>query len=119
MSTISTHVLNTALGKPAQALKVTLRKVTVSQPKSDEQPTITVLATKTTDTDGRIKQFIDGTLDPGHYQLVFAIDDYFTALGEPCFYPTVCIDFILQGGDEHYHVPLLLSPYSYTTYRGS
>jgi len=98
MATLSTHVLDTAAGRPAVGVPVALSKV-------DGE----LLAEATTDDDGRVAP-IGGDLEPGDYRLRFET-------GGP-FYPEVVVTFRITA-DEHHHVPLLLSPHGYTTYRGS
>jgi 5-hydroxyisourate hydrolase len=111
MSTLSTHVLDTARGRPAEGLAITLDKL-------DGEQTQT-LARGTTNADGRVKDFMAGqTLAPGIYRLTFETAGYFAAQGVKGFYPKVDVLFEL-GTDGHYHVPLLLSPFGYSTYRGS
>lgn len=110
MSAITTHVLDTALGRPACGVPVRLEQVS-------ELPG--VLAKATTDDDGRVSQFGPDRLDAGTYRLVFDTAAYLAATGQPCFFPEVSIVFALTDPTEHYHVPLLLSPFTYSTYRGS
>lgn len=98
MATLSTHVLDTAGGRPASGVPVTLLDADG-----------TVLADWVTDDDGRIGA-LGGDLAPGTYRLRFAVDGP--------FYPEVVVTFRIDA-DEHYHVPLLLSPFGYSTYRGS
>ena len=107
MSTLSTHVLDTALGKPAAGVHVSLARA------SDG----VVLGDGHTDPDGRLREFV-GTLAADVYRLRFAVADYFAATQRPTFFPEVVVVFRL-GDDEHYHVPLLISPFGYSTYRGS
>ena len=73
----------------------------------------------TTDSDGRIAEFGPVDLEPGVYRVWFGTAAYFASLGQPTFYPEVIIPFNLTDPDAHYHVPLLLSPYAFSTYRGS
>jgi 5-hydroxyisourate hydrolase len=103
MATLSTHVLDTALGRPAAGIQVTLR--------TNEGADIDV---GTTDGDGRVGS-LGGDLAAGSYSLRFDTGGY---LGDDAFYPEVVVSFRV-GTDEHYHVPVLLSPYGYSTYRGS
>ncbi|MCI0690055.1 MAG: hydroxyisourate hydrolase [Sporichthyaceae bacterium] len=106
---LSTHVLDAAAGRPAVGVSVRLERLDGS-----------VLATATTDEDGRIADW--GTpvaTEPGSYRLVFGTGDYFITRGLDTFYPEVVVDFAISDPAEHYHVPLLLSPYAYSTYRGS
>lgn len=105
MSTLSTHVLDTALGKPAAGIAVALASGG------------TVICTGVTDADGRYRDA--RPLDPGNYQLTFAVAEYFAASKRETFYGEVVIRFRISGASEHYHVPLLLSPFGYSTYRGT
>ncbi|HEU5217322.1 MAG TPA: hydroxyisourate hydrolase [Gemmatimonadales bacterium] len=108
MSTISTHVLDTTLGRPAAGMRVTLSRGGAAMHSAG------------TDADGRITSFGgDRTLEPGSYQLRFDVAAYLGAAGRKGFYREIVIQFEVGPGEEHYHVPLLLSPYGYTTYRGS
>lgn len=111
MSSISTHILDASLGKPARQVKVSLFHTT----EHGEQH----LATQTTDNDGRIKFSELSSLMTGEYRLVFYINDYFQSTKRESFYPKVSIDFYIADETQHYHVPLLISPFSYSTYRGS
>lgn len=104
MSTLSTHVLDTSTGEPAAGLEVHL---SMSGDDGWEQ-----LAAAFTDGDGRAGGF--GVLLPGTYRLGFETGGY----GND-FYPFVHVVFVVAEDRDHYHVPLLLSPYGYTTYRGS
>jgi 5-hydroxyisourate hydrolase len=103
MASLSTHVLDTSRGRPAAFVAVSL-----------EKPDGSRLADATTDDDGRVAD-LGSDLEPGTYVLRFATGAY---LGEDAFYPEVLV-MIAVGADEHYHVPLLLNPYGYSTYRGS
>jgi 5-hydroxyisourate hydrolase len=105
VSQVTTHVLDTALGRPAAGVPVWL---------FDDAGT--VLANETTDADGRIASLGADDLPAGNYRLVFHAAAYF---GEtPHFFPIVTIDFLIADA-SHYHVPVLLSPFAYSTYRGS
>jgi 5-hydroxyisourate hydrolase len=73
----------------------------------------------TTDADGRVRDLLGSPPEPGRYRLSFDTDAYFRAVGEAGFYPEVSVTFVVGHGQEHYHVPLLLSPFGYSTYRGS
>ena len=105
MTGISTHVLDAALGRPAAGLAVLL-----TTPSGTTEPA-------TTDTDGRVR--FAARLDPGDGRLVLATGPWFDAQGRATLYPEVTIDFRVAPGQAHYHLALLLSPFSYTTYRGS
>lgn len=106
MATLSTHVLDTALGNPASGITVALER--------DGR----ALGRSVTDQDGRARDWGTAPLTPGPYRLIFSIGEYFAGLGTAAFYSTITIDFIVRD-DTHYHVPLLLSPFGYSTYRGS
>lgn len=106
MSSLSTHVLDAVRGAPAAGVTVSLSDASGAE-----------LAGGKTDADGRIGA-LGAELPPGVYRLVFATGDYFAAQGVDAFYPEVSIAFTV-GGERHYHVPLLLSPFAYSTYRGS
>ncbi len=109
-SPITTHVLDTALGRPAAAIPVSLA---IWSDNGWQQ-----IANGVTDADGRITDLLlPGTLTAGQYQITFVVEDYF-ADGN-AFYPFVSIVFTIDNPAEHYHVPLLLSPFGYSTYRGS
>jgi 5-hydroxyisourate hydrolase len=110
VSTLSTHVLDAVAGTPATGVPVTLDRRAAG---SSEW---TALGRGTTDDDGRIPGLSPTPLQPGVYRLVFDTDAY--AADSPGFYPEVCIVFRVTD-DRHYHVPLLLSPFAYSTYRGS
>ncbi len=111
MNTLSTHVLDTMHGRPAAGLALTL-----TGPHGE-------IARGTTNEDGRCPDLIAGTLPPGKYALRFSVAAYFRAQGvalpDPPFLDEVTVDFGLADEGGHYHVPLLVSPYSYATYRGS
>ena len=116
MSSLSTHVLDAVSGTPAAGVPVTLaRRVEPSGPVPDAWVELRVAAT---DADGRVRDLAPGDLEPATYRLVFATGAYFSAAGQPGFYPEVSVVFTVTD-ERHYHVPLLLSPYAYSTYRGS
>ena len=105
---ISTHVLNLADGQPAAGMQITLQEADG-----------TTLASAATDDDGRIGSWPGvSALPTGNYRLVFGASDWFAARGEDCFFPSVAIDFAAST-ERHYHVPLLVNRYGYSTYRGS
>lgn len=114
MSTISTHVLDTARGRPASGLVLRLERL-------DAAGTAHAISERTTNEDGRVKDLVPAGVpfDVGTYRMRFDTGAYFAARGERCFYPDVVITFAIDAPDEHYHVPLLLAPYGYSTYRGS
>lgn len=113
MSQITTHILDTSLGKPACEVNVFLNKL------NDQQ--WSEIAKGTTDSDGRITNLLSGNekLDSGTYMLRFMTENYFLKSYKTNFYPWVDVVFNYESNGEHYHVPLLLSPYGYSTYRGS
>jgi 5-hydroxyisourate hydrolase len=114
MPHLTTHVLDTSSGKPAGGVRVVLRR-------SGETA---VLADTKTNADGRVdKPLLDGAaLVPGAYEIEFHVGDYFrnagAALADPAFLDVVPVRFAAAAG-RNYHLPLLISPYGYSTYRGS
>jgi 5-hydroxyisourate hydrolase len=109
---ITTHVLDTALGRPAAGVPVSLARNTGG--------VWTVIGGGATDADGRLRTLTPaGPVEPGTYRITFDTAAYFTATGAAGFFPHVDIHFVVIDGDAHYHVPLLLSPFGYSTYRGS
>jgi len=114
MNRISTHVLDTAKGKPAAGVPVRLER-------QDSSGTWTSLGSARTDQDGRCGQLLpDGaTLVEGVHRLTFDTASYFAASGVDGLYPVVEITFRIRSGESQFHIPLLLSPNGYTTYRGS
>ncbi|CAE7601054.1 Urah [Symbiodinium sp. CCMP2592] len=117
---ITTHALNTATGRPAENLQVTLKQAAQS-PDEDGQIDWKLLKVARTNSDGRAANLGEGLqLSPGEvFELSFATSEYFKEQGTPCFYPVVRIAFEIQEAESHYHVPLLISPFGYSTYRGS
>ena len=111
---ITTHVLDTARGGPAVGVPVALAR----RMRADEWR---MIGHGETDTDGRLSTLVpDGVaLEPGIYRLVFDTWSYFDGFGVQTLYPFVIVVFETSPGETHYHVPLLLSPYGYSTYRGS
>jgi 5-hydroxyisourate hydrolase len=112
--TLSTHVLDATTGRPAAGVQVWLQRGRDAGwlPAGDGQ----------TGPDGRLRLTGDGDaaeFEPGVYRITFASGAYFRARGSASFYPEVTITFEMTERDEHYHVPLLLSPFAYSTYRGS
>ena len=108
MGTLSTHVLDTSLGKPAPGITVVLESV-AGEPLGDA----------ITDGDGRVGNIGPDRLEAGDYRLRFASGGYFAARGVEAFYPEVVVVFTIADADQHYHVPVLLNPFGYSTYRGS
>ncbi|WP_445115701.1 hydroxyisourate hydrolase [Acinetobacter sp. WZC-1] len=105
---ISTHILDTHLGQPAAG--VTVRLYT-----ADGQ----LLAETQTNTDGRIADFNHAEFQAGAYRLEFLTEAWFQSMQLKTFFPKVSIDFFITDSQQHYHVPLLISPFAYSTYRGS
>ena len=111
MSDISTHVLDLARGTPARGIDVTLER-------ADSAGALVRAGRAATDADGRIASF--GTdVVPGRYRLTFRVERYFEAQGTACFFPEVQVIFEVRDASARHHVPLLLSAYGYSTYRGS
>jgi 5-hydroxyisourate hydrolase len=107
-ATISTHVLDATAGTPATGVTVLLER-------AGENREWLAAGQGATDADGRLR--FPGAVPAGRYRLTFATGDYFAARGAQSFYPEVTVTFTVAAG--HYHVPLLLSPFAYSTYRGS
>jgi 5-hydroxyisourate hydrolase len=114
MSTISTHVLDTALGRPAAGVRIILEQV-------DDTGAVVSLGVGETDADGRLRDLLPAgqVLAPGDYRLRFDVGAYFAASKRATFYPSVMVEFTVTGPAAHYHVPLLISPFGFSTYRGS
>jgi len=116
MGRLTTHVLDTALGQPAAGVEVVLYRF---------NPELQELARAQTNSDGRLNQpLLEGDdFVSGVYQLVFQAGNYFRGqpvdLAEPLFVDEVVLRFGINQPDQHYHVPLLVSPFAYSTYRGS
>ncbi|MBX2802248.1 MAG: hydroxyisourate hydrolase [Myxococcales bacterium] len=112
MSAITTHVLDTARGRPAQGVPIVLER--------QEAHGFVEVSQGRTDADGRVADLLGArSLQTGVWRLTFDTDAYFATLGVPAFYPEVRICFRVARADEHHHVPLLLAPFGYSTYRGS
>jgi 5-hydroxyisourate hydrolase len=109
MSGITTHVLDTALGRPAAGVAVRLEK-------KDGEAWVAVSASKT-DADGRCRDLVQDAA-AGVYRLIFETGEYFQAMSRESIYPEIAVTFIASS-EGHYHLPLLLTDNSYTTYRGS
>jgi 5-hydroxyisourate hydrolase len=111
---ISTHVLDTARGRPAAGVPVVLEQVAADGAGRE-------LLRATTDTDGRVRELAPAgaPLGAGRYRLTFDTGAYFGAAGVGAFYPVVRVEFVVRDATQHHHVPLLLSPFGYSTYRGS
>ena len=111
MSGITTHILDTTRGRPAVDVRVELER---------SESNWNTIGEGRTDADGRVKTLLKNqALQAGTYRLRFHVGDYFQSCGANAFYPYVEIVFLVEATDEHYHVPLLLNPFGYSTYRGS
>jgi hydroxyisourate hydrolase len=108
---LSTHVLDTAAGRPAAGVRVELARLAGGSR--------AVLRTARTNADGRTDAPLlgPGELEVGIYELVFGVGEYFSPA--PSFYEDVAVRFVVEAPGEHHHVPLLVSPFAYSTYRGS
>ena len=112
MSAITTHVLDTASGRPAAGMRVTLE----AQAGEEWTP----VGGGVTDADGRVPGLVpDGAVGKGVHRITFFTGDWFAAEGIDGFYPLVTVVCQIDDPSAHYHIPLLLSPYGYSTYRGS
>ncbi len=117
MGRLTTHVLDTSAGLPGRGMRVELTRI--------DGAARSLLADTATNADGRCDQpLLEGaTFRPGVYELAFHAGDYFAASGValpvPRFLDVIVIRFGISSADAHYHVPLLVSPYGYSTYRGS
>jgi len=113
-SPITTHILDTTLGKPAAGISVVLEM-------QNENGGWKELARGTTNSDGRIFDLLpeNFSLEQGFYSLIFDTKSYYQALGLRSLYPVVPIIFEIENPKSHFHIPLLLSPFGYSTYRGS
>jgi len=109
---ITTHVLATAIGRPGKNIAVELER--------DDQGVWHLIGGGVTDDDGRLRTLTPpGPVQPARYRIRFQTGLYFEAQGTAGFFPVVEIQFTVVDGNAHYHVPLLLSPYGFSTYRGS
>ena len=110
---ITTHILDTSRGKPASGVLVTLER-------SMADGSWTPVGHGETDDDGRVRSLTGDSVENGTYRLTFETAAYHRAQGmDAPFYPNVAVTFVVGDVDAHYHVPLLLSPFGYSTYRGS
>jgi hydroxyisourate hydrolase len=109
---ITTHVLDTSLGKPGRNVRIELER--------ESGLGWLQIGKGVTDDDGRLRTLTPpGPVEPGTYRIRFETGEYCAANSQSCFFPRVEIHFTVVDGEQHYHVPLLLSPYGYSTYRGS
>ncbi|KAJ7103356.1 hypothetical protein B0H15DRAFT_811950 [Mycena belliarum] len=131
-SPITCHVLDSSTGKPAEGVHVRLQDFTPAAT-AGGLDSFNPMATGVTNADGRClnllppardsseakEKELDGVLASGIYKITFETKEHFEMTGRKCFYPWVEIVFEIENPKEHYHIPLLISPYSFTTYRGS
>jgi 5-hydroxyisourate hydrolase len=111
MIRITSHVLDISAGRPASGLAVRLERAGPGSPAA--------LASATTDADGRVGDWLPAGVPAGRYRLVFETGAWFHSAGRDTLYPEVAIELELRDEAPHYHLPLLLSPFAYSTYRGS
>lgn len=125
MGKLTTHVLDTAHGQPGAGIELALYRVAASSANTMTTGTRVLVKSTRTNQDGRCDApLLEGeALAPGVYELDFAVGDYFAARGvslpTPRFLDVVTLRFGISAAEQHYHVPLLVSPWSYSTYRGS
>jgi 5-hydroxyisourate hydrolase len=110
---ITTHILDLSIGKPAAGVRVALLRI--------DNAIRTVVGSGVTDADGRLKDLVPQApgLNAGVFELSFETGTYFKARGVEPFHPRVAVTFEITDPKQHYHVPLLISPFGYSTYRGS
>jgi 5-hydroxyisourate hydrolase len=115
VKSITTHVLDTALGRPAEGVPVSLDHL---DPTSGAWSR---LGQGVTDADGRLRTLVPEhhALQAGRYRITFAVEAYHQRIGQQGFYPEVSVQFELRDPSQHHHIPLLLSPHGFSTYRGS
>ena len=111
MSGITTHILDTSVGRPAAGVPVRLE--------FEAADGWAEIGAGATDGDGRLRDLSAAAVVSGNYRLTFAVGEYFSQGGVTCFFPEVTITFAVDDASQHYHVPLLVSPFGYSTYRGS
>ena len=110
---ITTHILDISIGKPAAGVRVALLRL--------ENAIRTVVGSGVTDADGRFKELVPkaAVLSAGIFELTFETGPYFAGRGIKPFHPRVTVTFEITDPNQHFHVPLLISPFGYSTYRGS
>jgi 5-hydroxyisourate hydrolase len=111
VSHVTTHILDTGTGRPASGVKATLEAKSAAGWQE--------IGSGTTDQDGRIKNLGPEQIEAGTYRISFETGSYFGKQGTETFFPSVELTFAVKDPAEHYHVPLLISPFAYSTYRGS
>ena len=109
---LSTHLLDTTMGRPAAGIPVVLERITAH---GDSQE----VGTGITDLDGRVGQLNADALAPGQYRLVFSTAAYFESVHGAVFYPSIAVHVLLPPDRAHFHIPVLASTFSYSTYLGS
>ncbi|MEI7696868.1 MAG: hydroxyisourate hydrolase [Actinomycetes bacterium] len=108
MSTLSTHILDTTTGQPAAGVKVA------------HSVGGKLVASGVTNNDGRVSDLLDGQpITPGNHTLTFEVGPYFATNNRETFFSNINVDFVVTDINRNYHIPLLLSPFSFTSYRGS
>lgn len=111
VSHVTTHILDTSIGRPAPGVAVVLE--------ARDGDGWVGIGTGLTDADGRVKDLGPERLESGAYRVRFDTGAYFAGIDTDAFFPEVVLTFLVDTAQEHYHVPLLLSPFAYSTYRGS
>jgi len=111
MTRITTHVLDTSAGRPAAGITVRLERLDGTR--------LDPVASAVTDSDGRVGDWLPEGIRPGRYRLLFETGAWFQRVGQKTIYPEVVVAFEVEGAMTHCHLPLLLAPYGYSTYRGS
>jgi 5-hydroxyisourate hydrolase len=109
--TLTTHVLDVSQGTPAPGILIRLNRV--------DGDVRALVSTAATNADGRTDAPLGAALEPGIYELLFYVAPYFAERDHTSFYDEIAIRFRIEETVRHYHVPLLLSPWGYSTYRGS
>lgn len=114
MSAITTYILDTTSGRPGAGITAELERKTHSAGWQQ-------IARGVTDIDGRINDLLSpqDVFLPGHYRIIFETGPYFLLQGIECFFPQITVSFVVKDPMQHYHVPLLLSPFGYSAYRGA
>ena|SRR5438132_7588272 len=114
MSAITTHILDLSLGLPGAGILVTLERKTHAAGWQ-------AIGEGITDIDGRLNDLLSvkEAFLPGHYRLIYETGPYFLLRNVECFFPQITVSFVIRDAQQHFHVPLLLSPFGYSTYRGS
>lgn len=107
---VTSHVLDQEFGKPAQGMPVSIQLAETGE----------LVASGVTNTDGRVREWDRSfSLAQGRYRVIFSVSQWAVAQQRDFFYPEICVDFMVARPDEHFHIPLLLSTFGYSTYRGS